>query len=75
MILASKVWEELSMWNCDFSKIGPSGVTFFLPQTNVLEVVLLRVFEYKGKVGANEYAKYYFLLHVMLCRSGLVMMI
>ena len=59
------------MWNCDFSKIGPLGVTFSLSRTNELEIALLRALEYKVKVNASEYAKYYFLLRGMLCRSGL----
>ena len=71
MVLASKVWDDLSMWNADFSKIGPSGFTFSLARTNELEIALLRALEYKVKVGASEYAKYYFLLRGMLCRSGL----
>ena len=71
MVLASKVWDDLSMWNCDFSKIGPGGVTFSLSRTNELEIALLRALEYKVKVNASEYAKYYFLLRGMLCRSGL----
>lgn len=71
MVLASKVWDDLSMWNCDFSKIGPSGMTFSLQRTNELEVALLSALEYRVKVRASEYAKYYFLLRGMLCRSGL----
>ena len=71
MVLASKVWDDLSMWNCDFSKIGPGGVIFSLSRTNELEIALLRALEYKVKVNASEYAKYYFLLRGMLCRSGL----
>lgn len=71
MVLASKVWDDLSMWNCDFSKIGPSGMAFTLQRTNELEVALLSALEYRVKVGASEYAKYYFLLRGMLCRSGL----
>ncbi|KAL7536074.1 hypothetical protein ACHAXR_009846 [Thalassiosira sp. AJA248-18] len=71
MVLASKVWDDLSMWNCDFSKIGPSGMTFSLARTNELEVALLRALGYRVKVNASEYAKYYFLLRGMLCRSGL----
>lgn len=71
MVLASKVWDDLSMWNSDFSKIGPGGMTFTLQRTNELEIALLTALEYKVKVGASEYAKYYFLLRSMLCRSGL----
>ena len=40
MVLASKVWDDLSMWNCDFSKIGPGGVIFSLSRTNELEIAL-----------------------------------
>jgi len=71
MVLASKVWDDLSMWNCDFSKIGPSGMTFSLQRTNELEIALLSALQYRVKVGASEYAKYYFLLRGMFCRSGL----
>ena len=71
MVLASKVWDDLSMWNCDFSKIGPPGMTFSLQRTNELEIALLSALQYRVKVEASEYAKYYFLLRGMLCRSGL----
>lgn len=71
MVMASKVWDDLSMWSGDFSKIAPSGVTFSLARTNELEIALLRALNYKVKVNASEYAKYYFLLRSMLCRSGL----
>ncbi len=71
MVLVSKVWDDLPMWNCNFSKIGPSGVIFSLAHTNELEVVLLHALEYWVKVNASEYAKYYFLLQGMLCQSGL----
>jgi hypothetical protein len=71
MVLASKVWDDLSMWNCDFSKIGPSGMTFTLSRTNQLEIELLRTLRYRVKVESSEYAKYYFLLRCMHSRSGL----
>jgi hypothetical protein len=71
MVLASKVWDDLSMWNCDFSKIGPLGMTFTLARTNQLEIELLRTLRYRVKVESSEYAKYYFLLRCMLSRSGL----
>lgn len=71
MVLASKVWDDLSMWNCDFSKISPGGMAFTLKRTNELELSLLESLRYRIKVGAGEYAKYYFLLRGMLCRSGL----
>lgn len=72
MVLASKVWDDLSMWNADFSQTCPSGVKFPLKRINELEVAILGALSYKVKVPASEYAKYYFLLRTMLIKSGLV---
>jgi len=68
MIMSSKVWDDLSMWNSDFSKICRS---FTLKRVNELEVAMLSVLKYNVKVPASEYAKYYFLLRSMIIRSGL----
>jgi len=72
MVLASKVWDDLSMWNADFSQTCPNGVKFSLKRINELEVAILSALSYKVKVPASEYAKYYFLLRSMLIKSGLV---
>ena len=72
MVLASKVWDDLSMWNADFSQTCPNGVKFPLKRINELEVAILSALSYKVKVPASEYAKYYFLLRSMLIKSGLV---
>jgi len=72
MVLASKVWDDLSMWNADFSATCPNGVKFPLKRINELEVEILSALSYKVKVPASEYAKYYFLLRSMLIKSGLV---
>jgi Cyclin, N-terminal domain len=72
MVLASKVWDDMSMWNNDFSKTCPNGVKFALKRVNELEVAILSALSYKVKVPASEYAKYYFLLRSMLIKSGLV---
>ncbi len=45
MVLMLKVWDDLSMWNYDFLKIGPSGMTFMLSRTNELEIELLQTEE------------------------------
>lgn len=71
MVLASKVWDDLSMWNADFSQTCPAGVTFTLQRINELELAVLDALEYIVKVPASEYAKYYFLLRSMLIKSGL----
>jgi len=71
LILSSKVWDDLSMWNGDFSQTCPAGVQFSLKRINELELAVLNVLKYVVKVPASEYAKYYFLLRAMLIKSGL----
>ena len=72
MIMASKVWDDLSMWNVDFSQACPEGgVNFSLKRINELELAILSCLKYNVKVMASEYAKYYFLMRSMLIRSGL----
>jgi hypothetical protein len=71
MVLSSKVWDDLSMWNADFSQTCPAGVKFSLQRINELELAVLAVLNYTVKVPASEYAKYYFLLRSMLIKSGL----
>jgi hypothetical protein len=71
MVMASKVWDDLSMWNADFSHTCPAGVEFPLSRINELEIAVLSSLQYKVKVPASEYAKYYFLLRSMLIKSGL----
>jgi len=72
MVLSSKVWDDMSVWNADFSQTCPNGVLFTLKRINELEVALLSALQYKVKVTASEYAKYYFLMRSMLIKSGLV---
>lgn len=67
MILASKVWDDLSMWNVDFSQISPA---FDLQRINELELAVLEALHYEVKVPAGEYAKYYFHLRSMIARLG-----
>ena len=72
MILSSKVWDDMSMWNGDFSQsCPPGGVNFSLQRVNELELAVLNTLHFKVKVLASEYAKYYFLLRSMLIKSGL----
>jgi hypothetical protein len=71
MIMASKVWDDLSMWNKDFTKACPPGIHYSLRRINELEVAVLSCLKYDVKVSASEYAKYYFLIRSMLIRCGL----
>jgi Cyclin, N-terminal domain/WW domain len=75
MVLASKVWDDLSMWNVDFSNVSAvtAGLSAFtLSRINQLELALLKALNFDVRVPAGEYAKYYFLIRTMLLRSGLM---
>jgi hypothetical protein len=67
MIMASKVWDDLSMWNVDFSQVLTG---FDLQRINELELAVLDALHYNVKVPASEYAKYYFHLRSMMARLG-----
>ena len=69
IMMASKVWDDLSMLNVDFSKICPS---FGLRSVNKLETALLEVLMYEVRVSASCYAKYYFHLRSMMTMLGLI---
>lgn len=68
LVMSSKVWDDLSMWNADFSQVCPS---FNLERVNELELGLLEALKYCIRVTASEYAKYYFHLREMIARLGL----
>ena len=72
MILASKVWDDLSMWNIDFSNVSvATGIApFSLQRINDLELGMLTILRFDVRVPASEYAKYYFLIRNVLIRSG-----
>jgi len=75
MVLASKVWDDLSMWNIDFSNVCGKRTcfdSFTLRRINQLEVALLKSLQFCVKVPASEYAKYYFLIRSILIKSGLL---
>ena len=76
MVLASKVWDDLSMWNIDFSNVCGRGgglTSYTLSRINELELALLKALNFNVKVPASEYAKYYFLIRSMLFKSGLLL--
>jgi hypothetical protein len=67
LVMASKVWDDLSMWNVDFSQVYPS---FDLSRVNTLELAMLEALKYVIRVSASEYAKYYFHLRSMAVKLG-----
>ncbi len=68
MMLASKVYDDMSMWNVDFSRICPS---FTLKRINELEICLLEAIKYDVRVTTSQYAKYYFQLRAMRKALGI----
>ena len=50
MIMASKVWDDLSMWNADFGHVCPS---FTLERINELELAVLDFLKYSVCIGAS----------------------
>ena len=67
MIMASKVWDDMSMWNGDFSHLCPS---FDLGRVNALECAMLELLQYEVRVSAGEYAKYYFHIRSLMQKIG-----
>jgi hypothetical protein len=55
--MSSKVWDDLSFWNVDFSLVCPE---FNLARINELECAMLEALEFVIRVPAGEYASYYF---------------
>lgn len=67
LVMASKVWDDMSMWNVDFSQVCAS---FDLRRINELELAMLEELKFVIRVSASEYAKYYFHLRSMMSRLG-----
>lgn len=67
LMMSSKVWDDLSMWNIDFSQAARG---FTLSHVNELEISFLDAVGYSIRVSAGEYAKYYFHLRSMMVKLG-----
>jgi len=59
LLLSSKVWEDLAVWNVDFLNLFPN---LTLKDLNRLEREYLMALNYSVALKAGEYAKYYFKL-------------
>jgi hypothetical protein len=68
LMMASKVWDDLSMWNVDFS----ISSSLNLRRVNDLELKLLETLKFIIRVSASEYAKYYFHLRSLISRLDLM---
>ena len=66
LLLASKVWDDCSMWPVDFSCVCRKGPTslrpFSLRRINELEVAFLKLINFNAHISASEYTRCYFYL-------------
>lgn len=67
LLLASKVWQDLSSWNIEFAGVYPQ---FSLDAINRLEVQFLKCIKWDLYISSSLYAKYYFALRSLLEKSG-----
>jgi len=67
LLLASKVWQDLSSWNIEFASVYPQ---FSLEAINRLELSFLKFIKWDLYISSSLYAKYYFALRSLLEKSG-----
>jgi len=63
LLLASKVWQDLSSWNIEFASVYPQ---FSLEAINRLELNFLRNVKWDLYISSSLYAKYYFALRSLV---------
>ena len=63
LLMASKVWQDLSSWNVEFSVVYPQ---FSLEAINKLELEILKLLKWDLYISGSLYAKYYFALRALL---------
>lgn len=59
LLLASKVWQDLSSWNIEFASVYPQ---FSLDAINRLELLFVKSMNWDMYISSTLYAKYYFAL-------------
>jgi hypothetical protein len=66
LLLASKVWQDLSSWNIEFASVYPQ---FSLDAINRLEIQFLKSIKWDLYISSSLYAKYYFALRSLLAKQ------
>lgn len=67
LLLASKVWQDLSSWNVEFASVYPQ---FSVDAINQLELQFLKCVNWDLYISSSLYAKYYFALRSLLEKQG-----
>ncbi len=68
LILASKIWDDESFENENFSKAFDKYST---KDINNLECVFLKSIDYELYIKCSDYAKYYYILRVNILNLGI----
>ena len=63
LLMASKVWQDLSSWNIEFASVYPQ---YSLEAINKLELLFLKNVKWDLYISSSLYAKYYFALRSIL---------
>jgi hypothetical protein len=63
LLLASKVWQDLSSWNIEFASVYPQ---YSLDSINRLELLFLQKLRWDLYISSSQYAKYYFALRSLV---------
>jgi hypothetical protein len=63
LLLASKVWQDLSSWNIEFANVYPQ---YSLDSIHRLELQFLRMVKWDLYISSSLYAKYYFALRALV---------
>jgi hypothetical protein len=63
LLLASKVWQDLSSWNIEFASVYPQ---YSLDAINRLELQFVRLVKWDLYISSSQYAKYYFALRSLV---------
>lgn len=66
LLLASKVWQDLSSWNIEFASVYPQ---YSLDSINRLELLFLRKVKWDLYISSSLYAKYYFALRSIVAKD------
>ena len=69
LMLASKVWEDLAVWNVDFITVFPAVTVADL---NTLENNLLHLLNFDAGVTRQYYAQYYFALRELAAENKMI---
>merc|ERR1712125_229808 len=63
LLLASKVWQDLSSWNIEFSNVYPQ---YSLDAISRMETQFLKMVKWDLYISSSLYAKYYFALRSLV---------